>query len=177
MASSSILQLPNAIPVVALQSGLTYSKELQKPGCMSNRLRVFPGPGAVKTVVKPGGDADARLVGVPIAPRYTDEVDERTKKPVNGRFAGHRVPYFSVERATGRQLEQALAEERAVEGQSSLPATLLALEARLRSAHVLQAPCEQRPHRPPAVLLAPSGCVVVRSTGSCRCCHISVRAS
>ena len=166
MASSFILQLPRAVPVTARRSGWTYDKEaLNTPNGMTDKVLVMPGPGALKIALRPGGDVDTRLVGVLTAPRYEENCDAQgrplpLKQQENGKLAGHAVAYYSVEeRFRERQLHAALEEERPGEA-TTLPQILAKISDRLQSVRVMPAANpDTRAYRPPAVLLAPSGCV------------------
>lgn len=76
MASSSILQLPKAIPKSVL-SRWTYDKEqLAKPGGMTDKLRVLPGPGALKIAMGDVESQQMQLVGIPVAPRYYEKFEK-----------------------------------------------------------------------------------------------------
>jgi hypothetical protein len=166
MASSYLLQLPRAVPVTARRSGWTYDKEaLSTPSGTTDKVVVLPGPGALKIALRPGGDVDTRLVGVLTAPRYEENCDAQgrplpLKKQENGKLAGHAVAYYSVEeRFSERQLHAALEEERPGEA-TTLPQILAKISARLQSVRIIPAANpDTRAYRPPAVLLAPSGCV------------------
>lgn len=71
-------------------------------------------------------------------------------------MAGHAVAYYTIQRVSGRQLDQALEKERPGK-EASLAQSLAVIEGRLKRvlpAGNLSGP----PFRPPAVLLAPSGC-------------------
>ena len=151
------------MPVVPLRQGLTYGRSVTGTTLHTDVLHVYPGN---LKLVEAGAARQHFLVGVPIAPRYSEERDERSK-PLNGRLAGHAVPYYTVERVNGRDLTEAF-EAEAAPLQMSLLENADRLSACLRSAHALppDVPRVRGLRRPPALLWAPSGCVLRDAAGA-----------